>query len=518
MRAFLQSFLFLPRFKLTTILVAMMAVALVGAVSLQIFLLRGTLESQEVEFDKNVARSLHAIAKSLEIVDARATIQPNDLPNSVFSRVETYYLNPDDTVQIPVNDALETLSAQEIWEQRKDYQNLTIRKTQEGRFVLQIQTVGKEHFTEQYSSFQQTMGNVMLRNFRRMLPLEQRFDFLLVDSIIKAELRNRGISTPFSFAIYDNGLPTTLITEGYEPERDDYKISLFPDDFFAGNKFLLLHFPKKISYINNQMWFVWVLMVVFLAGISAVFGFTLMQMQKQKKISQIKTDFINNMTHEFKTPIATISLAVDALNNPKIQSDPQKFTGYTRIIKQESKRMNAQVEQVLKMSLLDKNELDLHLEILDIKSLVSRAVDHVALQIEERQGNIAFDADLGQIFVMADELQLTSVFTNILDNANKYSPEAPEISVQIKRLAAHVLVAISDKGLGMSKEEQQQVFERFYRANTGDVHNIKGHGLGLSFVMEMVQAHQGKVWVESAPGKGATFFVQLPITQQNNTA
>ena len=235
------------------------------------------------------------------------------------------------------------------------------------------------------------------------------------------------------------------------------------------------------------------------------------QLLKQKQISEIKTDFINNMTHEFKTPIATINLALDAIRNPKIIDDPEKVKRYLGMIKEENKRMHAQVENVLRISKLEKNELDIDKENTDANEIIQDALDHISLIVEDRQGCITCDLNAKRTNVLLNDMHFTNVLVNVLDNAIKYSPNQPIINLATENIKDFLAIKISDKGSGMSKVAQKRVFEKFYREHTGDIHNVKGHGLGLSYVKQIIEDHNGTVYVESEKGKGSTFFIKMPL-------
>ncbi len=234
-------------------------------------------------------------------------------------------------------------------------------------------------------------------------------------------------------------------------------------------------------------------------------------MQLQRKSSEIKTDFINNMTHEFKTPIATINIASDALRNEKIFTDPEKVKYYADLIKQENKRMNAHVEMVLRMSKLDRNQMDMNFQEVNLNGIVQKSVEPIRFIVEERNGTIFEEYNAEQSFVKGDAFHLENIVINVLDNARKYSPNTPEIRVKTYNKDNNFLIEISDKGMGMSQNVLKKIFEQFYREETGNIHNVKGHGLGLAYVKKIVQLHGGQVWAESSAGKGSTFFIKIPL-------
>jgi len=235
---------------------------------------------------------------------------------------------------------------------------------------------------------------------------------------------------------------------------------------------------------------------------------------RQKRISDIKSDFINNMTHEFKTPIATISLAVDAINNPKTLVDNNNVLYYTGIIKEENNRMNAQVENVLKMSLLDKHDIDLNIEKCDVHDITKSLIRNIELQVESKNGSIEAILDAKDHTCLIDKTHFTNALENILDNAIKYSTENPEIIIKTSSNSNEFLLSVQDHGIGMSKDVQKKIFEKFYRQTTGNIHNVKGFGLGLSYVKAIITAFKGKITVESQSGTGSTFTIRIPLAKQ----
>ncbi|HBK83458.1 MAG TPA: two-component sensor histidine kinase, partial [Flavobacterium sp.] len=237
----------------------------------------------------------------------------------------------------------------------------------------------------------------------------------------------------------------------------------------------------------------------------------LRQLITQKQISEIKSDFINNMTHEFKTPIATINLALDAIKNPKIIDDKEKVFRYLQMIKEENKRMHAQVENVLRISKLEKKELDIKKTPSDIHEIIEDSIEHISLIIEDKQGKISTNLLATRTTALLNDSHFTNVIVNILDNAIKYTNEKPIIHISTENLRDFIIIKIKDNGIGMSKIAQKRVFEKFYREHTGDVHNVKGHGLGLAYVKQIIDDHNGYIFVDSEKSKGSTFTIKMPI-------
>ncbi|MDB4202754.1 HAMP domain-containing histidine kinase, partial [Polaribacter sp.] len=253
------------------------------------------------------------------------------------------------------------------------------------------------------------------------------------------------------------------------------------------------------------------LSLFFIFIIILAFSSSLYQLMRQKKISAIKTDFINNMTHEFKTPIATINLALDSIKNPKIINDTDKVLRYVQMIRDENKRMHTQVDNVLRISRLQKDQLEIHKEIIDGHDIIEDAITHISLLIQDRQGLISTHFKALTSEISANQFHLTNVVVNILENALKYSEGPPKIEVHSESTNKNFIFSIKDEGIGMSKSVQKNIFQKFYREERGNIHNVKGHGLGLAYVKEIVEKHHGTVFVESEKGKGSIFTVKLPI-------
>ena len=342
--------------------------------------------------------------------------------------------------------------------------------------------------------------------------ITQRISSQQLQNLLTSELNFYGIKTPFEFGIFSNGLATKVKSENFKYNKKfSYDIPVFTDNDGVSKYQLLVSFPEKKLFLISDLVSISLLSFLFTAIIIIAYYSALNQLNRQRQISEIKTDFINNMTHEFKTPIATINLALDAIKNPKIIDDKEKVFRYLQMIKDENKRMHAQVENVLRISKLEKKELDISKESHNIHDIVEEAIEHVNLIIEDREGIINVNLKATRISVLLNDVHFTNVLVNILENAIKYSPDKPIIDVSTENIKNFIIIKIKDKGLGISKVAQKKIFDKFYREHTGDIHNVKGHGLGLSYVKRIVDDHNGEVMVESEKGKGSTFIIKLPV-------
>ncbi|WOD45354.1 sensor histidine kinase [Hwangdonia lutea] len=367
----------------------------------------------------------------------------------------------------------------------------------------------------QSGSIAEAQKSSLEKSFKAMLsrqPVHKRVAADEIKKLLASKLQADNIDIDFEFAIYSNGLATKVHSEGFEKkDASTLSVPIFPNENNQSSYKLLVNFPDDEKFILSSIMGMIFLSIIFTSIIILAYSSALYQLVKQRKISEIKTDFINNMTHEFKTPIATINLALDSIRNPKIIEDKEKVIRYLNMIKEENKRMHAQVENVLRISKLEKNELNISKDRVELHDLIEDAITHVQLLIEDRNGTITTHFDAEKSSVLASEMHFTNVIVNILDNAIKYSPDKLKIEVYTENIGTNILLKIKDYGSGMSKAALKRVFEKFYREHTGNIHNVKGHGLGLAYVKRIVDDHQGYVTVESEKGKGSTFIIKLPI-------
>ena len=353
---------------------------------------------------------------------------------------------------------------------------------------------------------------IFFKGITETKPLKDRITKERLQQILKKELKLYDVETPFEFGIYSNGLATKIKSDKFKFDKNStFSIPVFADTDGKSKFQLLVSFPEKKKFLFSELIGITTLSIVFTLIIIIAYSSALNQLIKQRQISEIKTDFINNMTHEFKTPIATINLALDAIKNPKIIEDKEKTQRYLQMIRDENKRMHAQVENVLRISKLEKRELDISKESTDIHEIVEDAIEHVNLIIEDRQGTINTHFDATRNTVLLNDVHFTNVIVNILDNAIKYSPDVPKIDVYTENVKDFVIIRIKDQGAGMGKIAQKRIFEKFYREHTGDIHNVKGHGLGLAYVKRIIDDHNGQIAGESEKGKGSTFIIKLPL-------
>lgn len=452
-----------------------MTLALLGSILLQMYWINWSVRLNQTQFNKEITSALNRVADKLQ-----------------------------------------------RYENQKVYETITRQHPEMNGFQMSNK-LGRDSlgFSDNVLSWEMFKVNQMVNS----KPLEERIKLDLLVQFIREELVERnGIVSNYQFGIFSKAKSSFVIVNDHfvvvEPGlqgtqangllyNSPYKVALFPQDVESPG-YLHIFFPNHTSLVLGTVWKALLASILFTGLILLCFAYTIHVIYRQKKVSEMKNDFINNMTHEFKTPIATISLAADAISSPIVLSNEEKIKRFIGIIKQENKRMNGQVERVLQMALIDRNEFKLNIEPIDVHQIIKDAIANFSLQIENRQGQIVSDLQAVESTIDADPTHLANIIHNLLDNANKYSPTSPDIAIRTRDAGSGIEISISDKGMGISKEARKLIFDKFYRVHTGNVHDVKGFGLGLSYVKAIVTAHRGAIDVRSEVGKGSTFILTIP--------
>lgn len=531
-----------------------MTIALLGIISLQVYWIMHDIKLREQQFEQTVNQALNAIVDRIETNEAMnmlherlfdidpakisrmmmkdtIPIEPDLITDTIYEVPELPFLPPSpfwsDLDNADINIEFHTPGNKQSFlrVQRRNYfhqdslSKHTIRSSQIMRFYGDSAEVIIRQNEEKIKARMEKLNEVMQRMAIEFAKPEdnvrKRLSALKLDTIIKQELAKRGIGLDYEFGVWKGDSSSLIFSNASlnptEILQSKFKILLFPNDIVSKPDFLLLSFPNSIKYVLASIWLMLAGSFVFTLIIVFSFAYTIHVIIRQKKLSDIKSDFINNMTHEFKTPIATISLAVDSIRDPRVSSNEEKLNYFSRIIKEENKRMNAQVENVLQMAQLDKGEFNIQHHSVNIHRLVQKSVELMALQVESRGGTINLDLKAELPMITGDTIHLSNVIVNLVDNANKYSPNIPVIYISTENNDQGVIVRVRDEGMGMTKETQKRIFEKFFRVGTGNIHDIKGFGLGLSYVKAIIDHHHGWIYVESEPDHGSTFEIFLPF-------
>lgn len=368
--------------------------------------------------------------------------------------------------------------------------------------LLNFQTVGARFTTrELYEKIRRQFDHVGLKDLK--------FEFVLM------------LDNPRNSSLGRIERQTSNFVKAYEDKVNNYATNWIlivspsgsATENLASDEVMIIVALDWRSVVIQQLQLRIALAILFTLIIIAAFYLTVRTMLRQKKLGEIKNDFINNMTHEFKTPIATISLAVDAMKNERVLQDREKIEYFRGIIKEENQRMNRQVETILKASQLERQEVELNLKPLHVHEVIKHVVDNFALQLQDKNGHAELLLQAENDLIDADEVHFSNLVNNLVDNAVKYSKENVPVQLRISTQVdgRRLMMRFEDNGIGMNKETVKRVFERFYRAHTGNLHNVKGFGLGLSYVKTMIEGHHGEIKVESVLGKGSTFVIHLPL-------
>lgn len=503
-------------------LIVLMTISLMGITAIQAYWLNKSYHLEEEKFDQQVANALQGVAGRLETLETIHFLNDNFKLEPFFSSKANPFIglqdHADSSMKIETAVGEQNVYISIVGDSVK-VREKSVEKTPDAFYnsrdtAYNVYIHDRQRVTGKFQRMDAIFNKLILRTFRSAAGIKERISQRNLDSILDFELKSQGIRLPYEYTVVENDHIVMQSDRWHDDNSLIHQAALFPDDLLHKST-LLVNFPGKTNYLLGSMWMTFAISLLFTLAIIITFAKTISYSLQQKRISDIKTDFINNMTHEFKTPIATINLAIDALRNPKVTGNPDKVKHYGEIIKQENRRMNTQVESVLRMALMDKRELELSFEEISMKDVLKECIEHIRLSLESKNGRLITRFNAGDVDVKADRNHLTNAVINILDNAMKYSIGPPEITVATESTASEFILIISDKGIGMTKDEQRHIFDRFYRVTSGDIHNIKGHGLGLSYSKGILEAHHGHIEVESEKNKGSKFYLYLPLLKQN---
>ena len=353
--------------------------------------------------------------------------------------------------------------------------------------------------------------NIVNKLIRVESTIQERVSQVLLDSLLRTELMKKGVDIPYQFAVSDVKGTVIYKSKNYLPKTHSlFTGLLFPNDVLSPKYYLSIYFPSQRHFILSSLGLILGATIILTLIIIFAFSTTIYIIIHQKRLSEIKNDFVSNMTHELKTPISTISLAAQMLMDKNLPSERKNYDYISKVVWEESRRLGFQVERVLQMAIFDKGKVKLKRKVVDIHAIAKKVTDNFALQVEKSGGIILLNLKATESMVMADEVHITNILANLVENALKYSGNRPEISISTANHPKGILISVKDNGIGIGKENQKRIFEQFFRVPTGNVHNVKGFGLGLSYVKKLVEIHGGSIWVESEIGVGSKFTIFLP--------
>jgi len=517
-------------------LVSFMVISILGIVGLQGYWIYSAWEDKEEEFSLAVQQSLQLAADEIQerelsdyiqayenLIDSLETpdnasfanvflFLDEDKPNNLLSYYAygileedykiTPYLDPKlgDTIDM-VTDVKQVKNTTIINEN-----DVFDRENNIATSIEKIKTIERMNVNNQRI-------RSIFKDYTSNTPIHKRLNSQELNFVLKRQFDSKNIITPYEFGIYDDGLATKIKSNNYLEEQQGFKYStpIFIDQNGLGRYELVVSFPEKDQYVFSSIIGIGGLTLFLTLFIVLVSSSALYQIIQQKKISEIKTDFINNMSHEFKTPIATINLALDAISNPKTKSIPEKVERYVSMIREENSRMLTQVENVLRISQLERSSNPIKMSKVDLHSIINDAISHIELILNDKSGSLIKKFKATDIEVFGNKSHLTNITVNLLDNALKYCESTPKIIIETFNEDTDFVLKVSDNGLGMSPEIQKKIFDKFYRATSGNIHNVKGHGLGLAYVKKIIDIHRGEIKLESKENHGTTFEIKLPL-------
>jgi two-component system, OmpR family, phosphate regulon sensor histidine kinase PhoR len=535
-------------------LIIMMLLSIIGIIWVQIVWITNAVEVQNDGFNNRVYQGLFHAANSIE-TSRQMNFFNNFMPSDPFSNIDSEDISgfqengavysPDNKLSISItnqsvtgnSDSARVTTTNKSYIITKDNTIIADSSTyvtspdKSGRFNMvrkgdemnpnsNSQYMKQSEFMDWLKKRSSEFQNMSTRMISEIYQWEKtlEIDPREVDYTLKQTLAYQQIQTPYEFAVIKND----EVQEGTfrNAKKNDflkskYQVQLFPNNLIRENLLLSVVFPERTNYVLGSMVGILAGSLLFSLFILATFALSLYFLIRQKKIGEMKSDFINNMTHEFKTPIATINLAADTIVNSRVINDETSIRHFIGMIKKENSRMNKKVETILQIASLDKKEIEFKFENVSMHAIVERAVETIEIQVHQRNGKIILNLDAEDPYILGDSEHLSNLVNNLLDNAIKYSADMPFITIGTKNCQGGIILSVEDKGIGMTKAVQSKIFERFYRQSSGNVHDVKGFGLGLNYARSIIEAHKGTITVTSEPGKGSRFEIFLPFNSDN---
>ncbi len=548
------------------IIVGLILVSLSGLMLLQVFLLNSAMELKEQTFCRNVANALGEAASALQAREAVMTaitvacdsaIHPDSI--SVMTEVIAGAGGGDTTMvqrRLWSDSALAAITGRnkEAFLDISTSQNVIIRVDDtSGHVTSEVFTtygnsvedprggppdssrglridVDTGYFYVQTSDSLMGLDKIEADSVRMVFlkqvfnsiwttdapPIQDRLDSATINSVLQEQFTQAGIDLDYAFTIISeqsDALWPVPAEYGEELRDSEFSARLFPYDFLAPRSDLVVYFPGGKALIWKQVGPLLIPMVAFMLIIVYCFVYTIRTIIAQRRHASLMVDFVNNMTHEFKTPISTVALACDAIARPDVQADSDKLSRFVQMIREENLRMRGQTDKILQMAAMGGKDFELAQEAVNVHEAIEHALANLSLKIESRGGRVSQDLEADRHTVIGDPVHISNIIHNLLDNAVKYSPDEPIIDVSSKNGDKSVVIQITDRGVGINSEDMKSVFDKYYRVSTGNVHNVKGFGLGLSYVKLMVEAHGGKVSIRSKPGEGTRVEIILPLAE-----
>ena len=511
------------------LLAVVMFIAFFSLLFFQVRYMKASMSVREQQFNEMVKRSLINVSRDLEEEQTRRYLEEDMLESE---NRYSHYTQPETSTNIVTEQTKATIinpdGSETKIEQITQNRSSTGEIGKGGVFLSprhEVNTIPNTSYSQQESLLkkylyeQGLMTEVILKLLYRASndPIEERINFYNLDKYIRSELLNNALNVPYSFQVIDFNNRVVYSSPGFSSrdEKSIYTQILFPRDPPSKLNTLKVYFPTKRDFVFSELSF-FVPSMLFTIILLVTFIFTIVSLFRQKRLSEMKNDFINNMTHELKTPVSTISLASQMLKDESITKSPDVFKHVAGVINDETKRLSFQVEKVLQMSLFDKQRATLKIKEVDVNDIIVNVANTHILKVEKFSGELDIDLQAENTMVNIDEMHFTNVLFNLLDNALKYKKEdvPPVLMIRTRNEGSKIIISVEDNGIGIKKEDVKKIFDRFYRVSTGNIHDVKGFGLGLAYVKKIVTDLGGSIRAESELGKGTKFITSLPVITQ----
>jgi|TARA_B110000046_G_scaffold52070_1_gene58085 two-component system, OmpR family, phosphate regulon sensor histidine kinase PhoR len=529
------------------LLIVAMAMVLVGLISIQFYWVNNAVQLTKDAFSRDVYDGLHDVVSVLEKDEALRKIRSHRQGRMLFFDTDSVNIKDLSSVEeeISITKQVERIGEKIVIDyveksddmQKEEHISIDIEELLKGDntgidlkfekrqgeksyvisdLKIDLDTIMKNRLFNKTILVSDIVKSLMEVNLNEKIV--DRIDSKQVQEMLTQTLERKGISTVFEFGVFNSNAELVLTNNPngeYEFFQTEYSARLFPDDIIQEVNYLNVHFPNQTGAILKSVGGLLTLSAILVLALTLIFYYAITIIVRQKKLSEIRNDFINNMTHELKTPISTISLACEALSDPNISKSEKLFSRYIGLIKEENSRLGSQVENVLQSAVWGSEVFKLKHQPLDLNAIVAEVTRKIEFQVTEKGGSVSVNIDTAIPVFYGDQVHITNVLFNLLDNANKYSRLEPKIKVTTRLINNHIEIKIKDNGIGINKENQKKIFDKLYRVPTGNRHDVKGFGLGLNYVKTIIEKHGGKIQVQSAIGKGSTFIIQLMEKQKS---
>ena len=500
------------------ILGGVMAFSFLILLYLQVSYIEEIIRMRQEQFNESVKRSLVQACKNIELVETKKYLEA-DVEATERRRMAFMDSIVNDTLvhrryAVTSSNGLGSITSFEVNINRRSNIPKAIIST--GKNIPQtskaLQDILKERYVYQRAMLDEVVYNILYNASDK--PLRQRINFNQLDAFLKSELLNNGIDIAYHYTVTERDGSLVYRCPDYKDEgsKKVYTQEIFRNDPPAKIGLVNVHFPELNKYIFSSVKFMYP-SLIFTLVLLVTFIFTIYIIFRQKKLTEIKNDFINNMTHEFKTPISTISLAAQMLQDPSVGKSPAMFQHISGVINDETKRLRFQVEKVLQMSMFDRQKAVLKKKDMDANKMIEGVVNTFTLKVEKYNGTITTDLAAENPYVFVDEMHFTNVIFNLLDNAVKYRNPDRDLALTVRTWndSNKLFISIQDNGIGIKKENLKKIFDKFYRVHTGNLHDVKGFGLGLAYVHKIIRDHDGNIRAESEYGVGTKFIITIPL-------